>query len=109
QSLAARVNASGVRNASARRIWPSASAAVRTCPCAPANYHRGSIGGVAQLVERYVRNVEVGGSSPLTSTEIAQVRSVCALVSERHRRSRRGSSDEHGDKREGLSERREAH
>ena len=25
-------------------------------------------GGVAQLVERYVRNVEVGGSSPLTST-----------------------------------------
>jgi hypothetical protein len=26
-------------------------------------------GGVAQSVERYVRNVEVGGSSPLTSTE----------------------------------------
>ena len=26
-------------------------------------------GGVAQLVERYVRNVEVGGSSPLTSTK----------------------------------------
>ncbi len=26
-------------------------------------------GGVAQLVERYVRNVEVGGSSPLTSTD----------------------------------------
>ena len=26
------------------------------------------LGGVAQLVERYVRNVEVGGSSPLTST-----------------------------------------
>jgi hypothetical protein len=25
-------------------------------------------GGVAQSVERYVRNVEVGGSSPLTST-----------------------------------------
>ncbi len=25
-------------------------------------------GGVAQLVERHVRNVEVGGSSPLTST-----------------------------------------
>ena len=27
-------------------------------------------GGVAQLVERYVRNVEVGGSSPLTSTRV---------------------------------------
>ena len=26
-------------------------------------------GGVAQLVERHVRNVEVGGSSPLTSTK----------------------------------------
>jgi hypothetical protein len=26
------------------------------------------LGGVAQLVERHVRNVEVGGSSPLTST-----------------------------------------
>ena len=26
-------------------------------------------GGVAQSVERYVRNVEVGGSSPLTSTD----------------------------------------
>src|SRR5581483_9736436 len=25
-------------------------------------------GGVAQLAERYVRNVEVGGSNPLTST-----------------------------------------
>ena len=31
-------------------------------------------GGVAQLVERYVRNVEVGGSSPLTSTIIPLVR-----------------------------------
>ena len=31
-------------------------------------------GGVAQLVERHVRNVEVGGSSPLTSTRKAQVR-----------------------------------
>jgi hypothetical protein len=29
---------------------------------------KGTLGGVAQLVERYVRNVEVGGSSPLTST-----------------------------------------
>ena len=29
-----------------------------------------SFGGVAQLVERYVRNVEVGGSSPLTSTPV---------------------------------------
>ena len=28
----------------------------------------GVLGGVAQLVERHVRNVEVGGSSPLTST-----------------------------------------
>ena len=30
-----------------------------------------SNGGVAQLVERYVRNVEVGGSSPLTSTAVS--------------------------------------
>ncbi|GEM_PF-5003342 len=29
-----------------------------------------SNGGVAQLAERYVRNVEVGGSNPLTSTEV---------------------------------------
>lgn len=27
-------------------------------------------GGVAQSVERYVRNVEVGGSSPLTCTVV---------------------------------------
>ena len=33
-------------------------------------YSENSHGGVAQLVERYVRNVEVGGSSPLTSTSI---------------------------------------
>ena len=31
-------------------------------------YSGQSRGGVAQSVERYVRNVEVGGSSPLTST-----------------------------------------
>ena len=31
-------------------------------------------GGVAQLVERHVRNVEVGGSSPLTSTRNTQFR-----------------------------------
>ena len=31
--------------------------------------HRVVPGGVAQLVERHVRNVEVGGSSPLTSTK----------------------------------------
>jgi maleylpyruvate isomerase len=31
-------------------------------------------GGVAQLVERYVRNVEVGGSSPLTSTPLVPQR-----------------------------------
>jgi hypothetical protein len=29
-------------------------------------------GGVAQLVERYVRNVEAEGSSPFTSTEKAR-------------------------------------
>jgi hypothetical protein len=33
-----------------------------------ASYSELGHGGVAQLVERYVRNVEVGGSSPLTST-----------------------------------------
>jgi hypothetical protein len=31
-------------------------------------------GGVAQLVERHVRNVEVGGSSPLTSTTKPQLK-----------------------------------
>ena len=31
-------------------------------------YADSSFGGVAQLVERYVRNVEVDGSSPFTST-----------------------------------------
>ena len=30
------------------------------------------LGGVAQLVERHVRNVEVGGSSPLTSTPLGR-------------------------------------
>ena len=35
-------------------------------------------GGVAQLVERHVRNVEVGGSSPLTSTRNAQVTGLVA-------------------------------
>src|ERR1700691_2765464 len=34
-------------------------------------------GGVAQLVERYVRNVEVGGSSPLTSTAISPGHGEC--------------------------------
>ncbi len=29
-----------------------------------------SFGGVAQLVERYVRNVEAEGSSPFTSTRV---------------------------------------
>ena len=29
----------------------------------------GAAGGVAQLAERYVRNVEAEGSSPFTSTE----------------------------------------
>ena len=40
------------------------------CPEAPARPTNlaSTLGGVAQLVERYVRNVEVGGSSPLTST-----------------------------------------
>ena len=35
---------------------------------ASVNYSENPPGGVAQLAERYVRNVEVGGSSPLTST-----------------------------------------
>jgi hypothetical protein len=30
-------------------------------------------GGVAQLVERYVRNVEVDGSSPFTSTRFCDL------------------------------------
>jgi prevent-host-death family protein len=34
-------------------------------------------GGVAQLVERHVRNVEVGGSSPLTSTGRATCGYMC--------------------------------
>jgi hypothetical protein len=37
-------------------------------------------GGVAQLVERYVRNVEVGGSSPLTSTKNRRSERVCAAA-----------------------------
>ena len=32
-----------------------------------------SFGGVAQLVERYVRNVEARGSNPLISTKIRHV------------------------------------
>jgi RNA polymerase sigma factor (sigma-70 family) len=34
----------------------------------PRVFRFANLGGVAQLVERHVRNVEVGGSSPLTST-----------------------------------------
>ena len=42
-------------------------------------------GGVAQLVERHVRNVEVGGSSPLTSTEeLPGQRVFAALLKHRH-------------------------
>src|SRR5438045_1685374 len=37
------------------------------------DYPREAHGGVAQLAERYVRNVEVGGSNPLTSTRNSQV------------------------------------
>jgi hypothetical protein len=31
-----------------------------------------SLGGVAQLVERYVRNVEARGSNPLISTTVSR-------------------------------------
>ncbi len=48
------------RRASA--LWDRST---RSAPGAILGFHPG---GVAQLVERYVRNVEVGGSSPLTST-----------------------------------------
>ena len=47
-----------VRSVMSRRISYSGTGAILN----------GTPGGVAQLVERYVRNVEVGGSSPLTST-----------------------------------------
>ncbi len=40
----------------------------RNSRSARARYPDDPLGGVAQLAERYVRNVEVGGSSPLTST-----------------------------------------
>ena len=39
-----------------------------SCQCLDHQF-RASGGGVAQLGERYVRNVEVGGSIPLTSTK----------------------------------------
>jgi hypothetical protein len=61
------------------RRWTSASTAARTCPFPAEDYPRGSLGGVAQLVERYVRNVEVGGSSPLTSTAKALLRPYVGL------------------------------
>ena len=51
-----------------RPLVPGEAAASHTDPAARRRTLGGPSGGVAQLAERYVRNVEVGGSNPLTST-----------------------------------------
>ena len=48
------------------------------------------VGGVAQLAERYVRNVEAEGSNPFTSTEKVQVNGLKVGLPQEHHSEKRG-------------------
>jgi hypothetical protein len=74
------------------RSWPAAIPpfGVTTHPSALTNLSVS--GGVAQLAERYVRNVEAVGSNPITSTKKVQVNGLKVGLPQRHQQMSRRKS-----------------